>query len=109
MPKEKFQKKLEEMRKKRGSADYAALNSDIMRETFQKVIHLDLTSNLNEIKQSTLLIWGENDTDTPLYMAKIMEKRIKDSGIVVLENAGHFSYLDNPQKYLVVAEHFLRN
>jgi len=107
MPKEKYEKKVEEMRKKRGSSDYASLTSDVMRETFQKVIHLDLTSSLKEIEQPTLLVWGENDTDTPLYMAKIMEKEIKDSGIVVLENAGHFSYLDNPQKYLLVANQFL--
>lgn len=107
MPKEKYEKKVDEMRKKRGSSDYATLTSDVMRETFQKVIHLDLTSKLKDIEQSTLLVWGENDTDTPLYMAKIMEKEIKDSGIVVLENAGHFSYLDNPQKYLVVVNQFL--
>lgn len=107
MPKEKYEQKVEEMRKKRGSSDYALLKSDVMRETFQKIIHLDLTPNLKEIEQPTLLIWGENDIDTPLYMAKVMEKEIKDSGIVVLENAGHFSYLDNTQKYLLVANQFL--
>ena len=106
-PKDKYEQKLAEMRKKRGSSDYAMLNSDIMRGTFNKVINLDLTNKLKEINQSTLLVWGEKDTDTPLYMAKIMEKNIKDSGIVVLENAGHFSYLDNPQKYLIVVEKFL--
>ena len=54
-------------------------------------------------------MWGENDQDTPLYMAKIMEKEIKDSGLVVLENAGHFSYLDNTNKYLLVTDNFLNN
>lgn len=107
-PKEKYEEKLAEMRKKRGSSDYAMLTSDVMRGTFNKVINLDLTNKLKEIEQSTLLVWGENDTDTPLYMAKIMEKHIKDSGIVVLENAGHFSYLDNPKKYLIVVENFLK-
>ena len=107
-PKEKYEEKLAEMRKKRGSSDYAMLTSDVMRGTFNKVINLDLTNKLKEIEQSTLLVWGENDTDTHLYMAKIMEKHIKDSGIVVLENAGHFSYLDNPKKYLIVVENFLK-
>lgn len=107
--KEKYEEKLTEMRKKRGSSDYAMLTSDIMRGTFNKVISLDLTSNLKEIKQATLLVWGENDTDTPLYMAKIMEKNIRDSGIVVLEKAGHFSYLDNANKYLLVVDNFLNN
>lgn len=107
IPKEKYQAKLEKMRKKRGSSDYAMLETEAMRETFKKVINLDLTNKLKEINNPTLLVWGENDIDTPLYMAKIMEKNIKDSGIVVLENAGHFSYLDNPQKYLIVVEKFL--
>lgn len=107
LPKEKYEAKLAEMRKKRSSSDYAALTSEVMRETFKKVINLDLTSKLKEIEQPTLLVWGEYDTDTPLYMAKIMEKKIKDSGIVILENAAHFSYLDNPQKYIVVVDKFL--
>lgn len=107
MSKEKYNKKLEKMRKKKGSSDYAMLTSDTMRETFKTVISLDLTDKLKEIMQPTLLVWGENDKDTPLYMAKIMEKNIKDSGIVVIENAGHFSYLDNAQKYLIVVEKFL--
>ena len=108
LSKEKYDKKIEEMRKKRGSQDYASLPNDIMRESFKKIVNLDLKPNLKEIKKPTLLIWGENDTDTPLYMAKIMEKEIKDSGLVILENAGHYSYLDNTQKYLVVTDSFLK-
>ena len=109
LPKEKYEKKLEEMRKKKGSSDYALLNSDIKRETFKRIINLDLTKNLKEIANSTLLVWGENDTDTPLYMAKIMEKNIKDCGLVVLEGAKHFSYLDNTPKYLLVVDTFLNS
>lgn len=109
MPKEKYEKKIDEMRKKRGSSDYAMLTSDAMRMTFQKVIGLDLTPNLKEIKSPTLLVWGENDNDTPMYMAKKMEKEIPDSGLVILENAGHFSYLDQTQKYLVIVNQFLNS
>jgi len=109
MPKKKYEKKLEEMRKKRGSQDYATLSNDIMRTTFNKVINLDLTSKLKDISNSVLLIWGENDIDTPLYMAKKMEKSIKDSGLVTLKNSGHYSYLDDTNRYLIVAETFLNN
>lgn len=105
--KEKFDEKVDKLRKKYSSSDYSKLDSNIMRETFKNVINLDLTDKLSQITRPTLLVWGENDKDTPLYMAKIMEKKIKDSGIVVLENAGHFSYLDNSAQYLRVAEVFL--
>lgn len=105
--KDKYDEKLNALRKKYGSSDYAALSSDVMRETFNKVISLDLKDNLKHIKNSTLLIWGENDTDTPLYMAKTMEKEIADSGIVVLKNAGHFSYLDKSAEYNLIVEKFL--
>ena len=107
LSKEKFKAKMEEMRKKRGSSDYALLDSELKRESFKKIVELDLKKNLKNIKNSTLLVWGENDQDTPLYMAKIMEKEIKDSGLVVLDNAGHFSYLDNTNKYLLVVDAFI--
>ena len=80
-----------------------------MRETFKKVINLDLTPNLKDITRPTLLIWGENDIDTPVYMAKTMEKNIKDSGLVILKDAKHFSYIDKINEYNVIVDNFLGN
>lgn len=105
--KEKYNEKLEQYRKKHSSSDYASLNSPILQETFKKIINLDLTKKLKEIKSPTLLMWGENDKDTPLYMAKIMEKKIKDSGLVILKGAGHFSYLDAPGQYINIVQNFI--
>ena len=53
------------------------------------------------------MIWGDKDTDTPLYMGKIMESEIKDSGLVVLEGTGHFSYLDDMDKFAIIIRNFL--
>lgn len=108
-PKKYRDKKMQEYRDKYSSADYKALKTDNMRETFKKVISLDLTPNLKEIERPTLLIWGENDVDTPLYMAKIMEKNIKDSGLVVLKDAKHFSYVDKVFEYNAIVDNFLSN
>ena len=99
--------KTNEYRKKFASSDYSAIKSDIVRQTFSKVISLDLTKNLKEIETPVLLMWGENDMDTPLYMAKIMEKNIKDSGLVVLKNAGHFSYIDKSGEFNLIVDKFL--
>ena len=90
-----FPDALEKLRKKNGSADYNAA-SPIMRQCLVKVVNEDLTPLLSKIKQSTLLIWGENDTATPLSDGQLMEKLIPDSGLVTVKNAGHYSFLEQP-------------
>lgn len=96
---------LEDRIKNAGSSDYKQL-SDNMKKTFINVVNEDLTPLLKNIKCSTLLIWGDADTDTPMYMAKTMEREIKDSGLVVFEGSGHFSYLDNIPRYVKIIEVF---
>lgn len=90
-----------------GSEDYRSLN-DNMKKTFVRVVNQNLRSNLTRIKSPVLLVWGANDTDTPLYMARIMEKEIPDAGLVVYEDAGHFSYLDRLGDFNRVASYFLK-
>lgn len=107
--KEERDKKLQEYRDRHSSADYKALKSDVMRETFKLVINLDLKDKLKDITRPTLLIWGENDTDTPVYMGKIMEKEIKDAGLIVLKDAKHFSYIDKMNEYNIIVDNFLAN
>lgn len=84
---------LESFRKKMGSADYAAA-SPLMREVLVKTVNEDLEPLLPNIKCPTLLVWGVNDTATPLSDGEKMEKLIPDAGLVKLENAGHYSFLD---------------
>lgn len=100
-------KKLQEKFKKHaGSEEYKVLN-DVMKKVFVKVVNDDLKPCLKNIKSPTLIIWGENDLDTPLYMAEIMEKEIPDAGLVVLNDAGHFSYLDKSVDFNKIADNFL--
>lgn len=90
-----FPDAVENMRKKNGSADYNSA-TPIMRQTLVKVVNEDLTQLLPNIKQSTLLIWGENDTATPLSDGQLMEKLIPDSGLVTVKGSGHYSFLEQP-------------
>lgn len=78
-----------------------------MRKTFVNVINLDLTKNLKDIENPVLLMWGENDTDTPLYMAHIMEKRNKGCWISGIKNAGHFSYIDDATEFNLIVSKYL--
>ena len=96
----------EKLRQKYGSRDYNALDEE-MRKTFVKVISLDLSDRYARIKQPTLLIWGDRDTETPLWMGQRMEKDIPDAGLVVLEGGTHFAYLEQAQRFCAIARHFL--
>lgn len=93
--------------KNAGSSDYKVL-SDNMRATMSRVVNEDLREHLPGINVPTLLIWGDNDTATPINDAKIMDSLLPDSGIVVLEGAGHFSYLDSPGKFFAALEYFVK-
>jgi demethylmenaquinone methyltransferase/2-methoxy-6-polyprenyl-1,4-benzoquinol methylase len=42
-------------------------------------------------------------------MAKIMESEIQDAGLVILKNAGHYSYLDKFQHFCIVIDNFLKS
>ncbi|HEV7943706.1 MAG TPA: alpha/beta fold hydrolase [Solirubrobacteraceae bacterium] len=88
------------------SADYAAASPQ-MRPTFVKLVNSDLRELMPQVKAPTLLIWGDGDTATPLADAHLMERLIPDAGLVVLEGAGHFSYLDQPAKFARIAQHFI--
>ena len=99
---------LEKLRVTFGSADYAAA-SPMMRQCLVRVVNEDLSHLLPGITPPTLLVWGENDTATPLEDAKTIEKLIPDAGLCVLSGAGHFSYLDRPGDFGVIANKFLEN
>jgi pimeloyl-ACP methyl ester carboxylesterase len=96
----------ERMRTRVASRDYLEA-SETMRGTFRAVIAEDLTDRLARISAPTLLVWGEHDDDTPLWMARRMEELIPDVGLVVLEGAGHYSYADAPGQFRAVARRFL--
>lgn len=89
-----------------GSADYRALSPE-MRKTFNKVIAQDLTGELARIKAPTLLYWGEEDTETPLWMARVMEEKIPDAGLVVEPGTGHFAFLERNDRFLRIVRSFL--
>ncbi len=87
------------------SADYAAAGP--LRPTLVKLVNADLRSFMPGIAVPTLLVWGSQDADTPLSAAREMERLIPDAGLVVLDGAGHYSYLDQPARFARIVSHFL--
>ncbi len=88
-----------------GSADYNSA-PPVLRQTLVKVVNEDLVSYMSGIKAPTLLVWGENDTATPLRDAHIMEREIKDSGLCIIKGAGHFSFVERPYEVHAILNSF---
>jgi pimeloyl-ACP methyl ester carboxylesterase len=87
------------------SADYAAAGP--MRPTLVRLVNSDLREYLPHIDASTLLVWGAEDTETPVVDGRLMESLIPDAGLVVLEHAGHYSYIDQSTRFARIVSHFL--
>ena len=98
---------LEKARNKYGSADYKNAATEQLRNTLVKLVNTDLRDILPNIKCPTLLIWGENDTATPLDDAKIIEKLIPDAGLCVIKHAGHFAFCEQPRQAHAIIKSFL--
>ncbi len=90
-----------------GSADYKAAKGT-MRETLVKVVNEDLLPYAKRVKPSTILFWGSEDKDTPLWQGQLLEQTIPDAGLVVWEGAGHYSYLERTADTARVMDHFFK-
>lgn len=89
-----------------GSKDYK--NADgVMRAVFVKAVNYDQTKLLKHIKANTLLVWGQNDTETPIYMAKKINRLIKNSKLIVFRDTGHFAYMEKSLLFLRHIQRFL--
>lgn len=104
----KAEERLNQLRAKAGSSDYAGA-SPRMRQILSKVVNEDLKSVMPSIKAPTLLIWGEEDTATPLSDAQTMERLIPGAGLVSFPGCGHYSFLDNPGQFAAVLKSFLQS
>ncbi len=101
-----FPHALERLQSKSGSADYR-MASPVMRQSMVKVVNEDVREYLPRIEAETLLVWGDQDQDTPLADGQLMERLIPGSGLAVLAGAGHFSFLDRQYQFLAVMRSFL--
>lgn len=89
-----------------GSYDYKNA-SNIMKATLSKIISEDLKKHLRDIPVETLIIWGKDDKETPYKDALTMNKLIKNSGLVTLENTGHFPYLESKYEFNSIISNYL--
>ena len=92
---------------------YSAVGSDMlvaehMQETFKKVVSEDVRADAATLLQPTLLIYGEQDTATPVSYGEALHQAIDGSTLEVLPGAGHFVHHDRADDVTKAVLEFLR-
>lgn len=94
-------------RKLYSAAGSEALDNPILEKTFRKVVAEDIQSIASDVKLKSLLIYGDDDRDTPVSYGQILADLIPNSKLEIVKHAGHYVFLDQPEMTLSLVEDFL--
>ena len=62
---------------------------------------------LKNIKNETLIVWGDQDKSYNLEQIKTLEKSIKKSKLVIFKNCAHNVHLEQPDQFNNIIKNFL--
>lgn len=102
--------KLEEERRRRGSADYRAATG-AMRDILVKVVNETYEIELQAVSQMVMMLWGREDDEVPLAVAERALSLRQEAGLpaslAVVEGVGHQLPLRAPEELRRLAEKVL--
>ena len=73
----------------------------------KSAIRNNLGEELNQIKQPTLLIWGNNDAITPPFVGREFQKLIPNSELHFIDKCGHAPMMEVPDEFNRILHKFL--
>jgi 2-hydroxy-6-oxonona-2,4-dienedioate hydrolase len=73
----------------------------------KSAIRNNLGEELNQIKQPTLLVWGNNDTITPPFVGREFHRLIPNSELHFIDKCGHAPMMEVPDEFNQVLHKFL--
>jgi pimeloyl-ACP methyl ester carboxylesterase len=73
----------------------------------KSAIRSNLGEELNQIKQPTLLIWGNNDTITPPFVGNEFNRLISNSELYFIDKCGHAPMMEVPVEFNEILNRFL--
>ena len=91
---------------------YDTVGSDMLvaehlQETFKKVVTDDVRTDAANLKQPTLLIYGEQDNQAPVRYGELFHEVMPNSTLEVLPDADHFLHRSHGAKVLELVQEFL--
>lgn len=92
---------------KMGSKDF--LDADnVKRRMLIDAVNTDLSKEMNLIDGiDVLLIYGKDDKTTSVEIGRKIEEKIKNSALVIIDDASHFPYLQQPTIFNLILDSFL--
>ncbi len=89
------------------ASDYNQTNG-YMRDTFKTIIREDLDEDMKNIKQHTLLVWGENDRTVPVSVAYKMQKTFHNCDLLIVKNTNHRLPFQNSWEFYHTVKKYLQ-
>jgi pimeloyl-ACP methyl ester carboxylesterase len=74
----------------------------------KSAIRNNLGEELNQIKLPTLLVWGNNDSITPPFVAQEFHKLIPNSELHFVDKCGHAPMMEVPDEFNAILHKFLK-
>lgn len=73
----------------------------------KSAIRNNLGEELSQIKQPVCLIWGNNDTITPPFVAREFNRLLPNSELHFIDKCGHAPMMEVPSEFNVILDGFL--
>jgi 2-hydroxy-6-oxonona-2,4-dienedioate hydrolase len=73
----------------------------------KSAIRNNLGEDINQIKQPTLLIWGNNDAITPPFVGREFQRLIPNSELHFIDKCGHAPMMEVPEEFNRILHKFL--
>ena len=92
-----------------GSDDY--LSFPELKETFVNIIREHIETELSQIEDETLIVWGGDDKNeyTPVDDVRIFHRLILHVKTHIITGAGHYCFIDKPIKFQAIILSFLES
>lgn len=82
-------------------------SSPAQKQILQRSVQENITESLQKITAKTLLVWGEQDQETPLEQGQQFAALIKHAQLSVVTGADHFVFLSHQQRVVREINQFI--
>lgn len=73
----------------------------------KSALRQNLADHLHKIVAPTLLVWGNQDTVTPPFVAEKFDELIPNTELTMMDKCGHAPMMEHPQDFNAILERFL--